>query len=261
MTTPKWHELRHLAVDTETTGVSVHEDRIVTAAIVHLAPDHRPRTLSWLIDPGVDVPTAASDVHGWTTERLREELCGAEAVYTQNGHRSTMTKADALFALAGQVALAMNQGVPVIAFNASFDLSILEAECRRNSVPGLVERLAPKGIRGVIDPFVIDKHYSRRRGSRKLVDQVAHYGVVVAGAHDAGADALAAARLIPRMVTAYPELGRMSLAKLHQSQIGWRAEQMDSLRTYFDRSRVAHDGCCGEWPLHAACAQETAVAS
>lgn len=249
MTAPAWHEGWLCAFDNETTGVDVHNDRIVTASVIHLEPGKRPRVLSWLINPGIPVPDEAANVHGWTTERLTEQLAGREAQRTGNGVTRSITRAQALFEIAGQVALAISIRKPVVAFNAAYDLSIIEAECARNSVPTLTERLAPKPITGIVDPFVIDKHYSRRRGSRKLSDQVNHYKVILAGAHDAGADALAAARLVPRMIEAYPELRRMSLSKLHQSQIAWRAEQMDSLRAYFDRVGKEHDGCDPGWPL------------
>lgn len=246
---PPWHKGHLVAFDTETTGIDVHVDRIITTAIVYLAPDQRPRTLSWLIDPGVPVPDEAAEVHGWTTDRLTSTLAGRQALRTVNGTTRPLSRTQAFFEIAGHTALAISQGVPLVAFNAAYDLTILEAECARHDVPTLTERLAPRGVRGVVDPFVIDKHYSRRKGSRKLVDQVAHYGVIVAGAHDAGADALAAARLIPRMVKAYPELARLTLPRLHTMQVEWRKSQQASLKAYFDRVGKPHDDCDGSWPL------------
>lgn len=241
MTGPAWHQGRLIAFDVETTGVDVHQDRIITAAIVHVSPTDRPRVLTWVINPGVPIPAEAAAVHGWTSERI--------AAYRD--HRGRALQPDqALYEIAGQVALAISTRTPLVAFNAAFDLTILEVECARHGVPTVAERLAPKQHTGVVDPFVLDKHYSRRKGSRKLIDQCGHYKVAHTGAHDAGADALATIRLLGRQVAAYPELARMSLTKLHQSQIGWRAAQMDSLRAYFDRSGTAHDGCDPGWPLH-----------
>ena len=101
---------------------------------------------------------------------------------------------------------------------------------------------------------MLDKKYSRRKGSRKLVDQCGHYGVLHGGAHEADADALATLRILRRQVQAYPDLAGMTLSKLHTQQVTWRRQQMDSLRAYFDRSGKEHDGCCGEWPLHIDCA-------
>lgn len=253
MTAPHWSADRMVAIDTETTGVSVHEDRIVTAAAVHIVPGRRPHVLTWVIDPGIDIPEAASDVHGWTREKLDAHLGGRQATHTMHGATRPITRDVAIFEIATQIAGPMSRGSAVVAFNAAFDLSMLEAECVRNDVPTLSERLAPKGLRGVVDPFCIDKHYSRRKGSRKLADQVTHYQVMLTGAHTADADALAAARLIPRMVATYPELGKHTLGWLYQKQIEWRAEQQASLAAYFDRKGIGHDGCCGSWPLHGSC--------
>jgi DNA polymerase III subunit epsilon len=243
MTGPHWSQGHLIAFDIESTGVDVFNDRVVTAAIVHAKPGERPRTLSWVVDPGVPVPVEAAAVHGWTNEKIaahRDRRGGA------------LQPEQALFEIAGQVALAFTTRTPLVAFNAAYDLSLLEAECVRHGVPTVTERLGGKPLVGVVDPFVLDKHYSRRKGSRKLVDQCGHYKVILAGAHDACADALATLRLIGRMVATYPELRKLPLTKLHDLQVGWRAEQMDSLRAYFDRMGKEHDGCDGAWPLRTA---------
>lgn len=249
-TTEKWWESPMLGFDLESTSPNPLEARIVTGAVVHLKPSERPRTLSWVIDPKVEIPTDASDIHGWTAERI--------AAYRDARNLPAKDPAQGVFEMAGQVALAMSLGVPVVVFNGAYDLTLLETECRRHGVPTLTERLAPQGIRGVVDTYVIDKKFSRRKNkctcgcgaqNRKLSEQIKHYKVILAGAHDAGADALAAARLVPRMVAAYPELAGLSLRQLHDRQIGWRREQCNSLRAYFDRVGTVHDGIPGDWPL------------
>ncbi|MCZ9336229.1 exonuclease domain-containing protein, partial [Streptomyces sp. TRM76130] len=69
-----WYEGPLAAFDTETTGVDVENDRIVSAAVVvQDAPGLRPRVSRWLVNPGVPVPEAATAVHGLTDERLRRE--------------------------------------------------------------------------------------------------------------------------------------------------------------------------------------------
>ncbi len=72
MDTANWTERRVLGFDTETTGVDVTSDRIVTAALVMrqgLGGLSRVRT--WIIDPGVEIPEGASEIHGITTEYAR----------------------------------------------------------------------------------------------------------------------------------------------------------------------------------------------
>lgn len=294
MSTPKWHEDRMVGFDLETSGTSVHTDRIVTAAIVHHTPGQRPRTLTWLLDPGIPVPDEAAAVHGWTTDRIHAELNGAEAIRDTGARRAPLSRAQALFEITGQVALAMSQGVPVIAANASFDLTLLETENTRHGVDTLTARLGADGIRGVVDPMVIEKQYDKFRKTcykapgcdpttkrhecggcrggktkcggcgatdRTLTSLCAHYGIIHGGAHDASADALAAIRLAVKLAADWPEIARWKLPTLHTHQMTWRKEQSDSLRDFF--RRVGNDAwqeVCGEWPLHHDCPEIAAPA-
>lgn len=266
MTAPHWSTGYQVAFDLESTSVDPHEARIVTAAVIHAKPSERPRALGWVVDPGVPVPAEAAAIHGWTDEKIA-------AHRDQRGR--ARKPADALFEVAGQCALAMNHGIPVVGMNLSYDLTLLEAECRRHQVPTLADRLAPKAIRGVVDVMVIEKHFSKRKtfpvcecgcgaASRRLGDLCLHWKVAHVGAHDAGGDALATLRLLARLVDAYPDLARMPLPKLFQSQIEWKATQMRSLASWFRRSgeHEKAETVCGSWPVHGdCCAQAAAVAS
>src|SRR5262245_56086358 len=67
-----WYEGPLAAFDTETTGVDVETDRIVSAAVVAQdAPGVRPRVTRWLVNPGVPVPTEATAVHGLTEDHVQ----------------------------------------------------------------------------------------------------------------------------------------------------------------------------------------------
>ncbi len=84
----------------------------------------------------------------------------------------------------------------------------------------------------VIDPLVLDKALDRyRRGSRKLADVCAHYGITLDNAHDASADTLAAIALARALARAYPQIARMTPQELHEFQVKAKAEQAASLRT------------------------------
>lgn len=240
-TTSKWDGWDMLGFDLETTGVNVWTDRIVQAALVRIDAGQRPVTSTWLVNPGIEIPDEAAAVHGITTERAQAE----------GGDPGQM-----LFELVGQLALAMGRGRPVVGMNLAYDLSLLEAECARHGVDGLIARLGVGKVSPVVDVLVLDKYADPyRKGGRKLEQLCAHYGVRHTGAHDAGADALAACRLWPRIMAKHASKFRgMTIASLHQSQVGWRKKQRDGLRDYFDRNGTVHDGCCGEWPLHRACA-------
>lgn len=56
-----------VSFDTETTGVNVESDRIVTASIVEVRKTGLVSTREWLINPGVPIPEEASKIHGVTT--------------------------------------------------------------------------------------------------------------------------------------------------------------------------------------------------
>lgn len=246
MTAAKWAGFPMLGYDLETTGVDAHGDRIVTAALVEIHPGHRPTVSSYVTDPGIDIPDEATQVHGYTRDRAIAE--------------QTHTPEQLLFEVTGRLALWMGRGFPVVGFNLSYDLTMLEAENRRHGVDTLASR---GSIQPVVDVFVLDKHADPyRKGGRKLDQMCATYGVVHTGAHDAAGDASAACRLWPRLMAKHGrKFPGMTLPALHQAQIGWRKAQMDSLRAYFDRQGTPHDGCCGSWPVHAGCCAPVAVAS
>lgn len=55
----RWYEGPLAAFDTETTGVDVERDRIVSAAlVVQECAGGRARSTRWLVNPGIPVPPA-----------------------------------------------------------------------------------------------------------------------------------------------------------------------------------------------------------
>jgi DNA polymerase-3 subunit epsilon len=57
-------------IDLETTGVSLSLDRIVEIAIIKLMPDGSRQVKRKLINPGMPIPSASSDIHGITDEMV-----------------------------------------------------------------------------------------------------------------------------------------------------------------------------------------------
>lgn len=292
--TVKWHESPMVGFDTESTGTDTSTARIVQAAVVHHTPGQRPRAITWLIDPGVDIPTEASDVHGYTNDVLTQRLAGAQATRTVNGITRPLPRDAALGEIASQLAMAMSPKIeaPVVIANAPYDTTLLDADLARNGVDPISAR--PTGWAGVIDPMVLDKaadQYRKQcykaegcdpaegvhvcggcRGSRfydckgpdgvgcgvtdrKLSSLCAHYGIPIPGAHDASVDAVAAVRLARKLGTLYGEFRQLRLPTVHKRQVEWRAAQCSDLRKYFDRVGKDHDGLCPAWPVHTgACA-------
>lgn len=248
-----WHQGRLTAFDVESTGVDVEGDRIVTACVLRAGGGQEIEQRRWLIAVDIDIPQAATDVHGITTEQARAEGISARAAL-----EGIVDELDAAFTL----------GCPVVAYNASFDFTMLDRECRRWLGEGL-----PFEPRPVVDPFVTDKALDRyRRGKRTLTATCEHYSCRLDEAHAAHGDALAAARLAWRLACVYPD-DCADLEQLHDKQAAWAAEQATGLADYFRRLAaqqsdsaereqllVKADGVSGEWPLRPWRETEVAVA-
>ena len=226
---PAWAQ-RLGVFDLETTGVDVTADRIVTAHVGVLDADGVVvRATTWLADPGIEIPAGATAVHGITTDRARAD-----------GRPANEVVAEVVEALRELFA----EGIPVVAYNAPFDFSLLRHEAERHGVAPIVEP-SP-----VIDPLVVDKRYDRyRKGKRTLEAVATPYDVPLEGAHDAEADAIAAGRLAQAIA------GRFDLPaspqELHEQQIGWARAQAESLTDYFVRiGRIdPAEKLDGSWPI------------
>jgi DNA polymerase-3 subunit epsilon len=224
-----------VAFDLETTGTDVETDRIVTAAVVRLEPHGAiSEERTWLLNPGVAIPEQASAIHGISTAHAREHGVSAAAAIEEITH-----------ALAG----VLRSGTPLVVMNARYDLSLLERECRRYGVGSIADRLGTV-LAPVIDPLVLDKHVDKyRRGKRALHALCAHYRVTLDDAHNASADAVAAARVVRRMGEQHEPIGMMPLADLHDLQVRAAAEQSASLQQYLRRTANPTAVVEPDWPV------------
>ncbi|AXQ54019.1 MULTISPECIES: exonuclease domain-containing protein [Streptomyces] len=232
-----WHRELLIGFDLETTGTDPREARIVTAAVIEVADGERRGHRTWLADPGIPIPAGATAVHGITDARAAAEGSPPDRV------------ADAVAeALTGY----WRAGVPVVAYNAPFDLTLLAAELRRHRLPSLAERLGGAPVGPVIDPLTVDRAVDRyRKGSRRLSAVCAEYGVALEDAHDASADALAAARLARAIALRHPKVAALGPAALHERQIAWAAERAADFQAYLRRKGERGAVVDGGWPLHA----------
>jgi DNA polymerase-3 subunit epsilon len=189
----------------------------------------------WLADPGVEIPADAIAVHGITNERAVAEGSPPDRV------------ADALAdVLTGH----WRAGVPVVAYNAAFDLTLLTAELRRYGLPSLRDRLDGTDPAPVVDPYTIDRWVDRyRRGKRNLEAVCTEYGVALHSAHDAGADALAAARLATAIADRHPKIAALDPAELHHRQIEWYAAWAADFQAFLRRKGADDAVIDGTWPL------------
>jgi DNA polymerase-3 subunit epsilon len=218
--------------DLETTGVSVAADRIVTAHVGLLDADGRAiLARDWLADPGIPIPAGASAIHGITTERAR-----------MLGRPAAEVVGEVVTALRGL----LDAGIPVVAYNAPYDFSLLKHEALRHGIAPIVDP-AP-----VIDPLVVDRACDRwRPGKRTLQVVAAHYAVELDGAHDACADAVAAGRVAQAIARRFSGRLPEDPQQLHTRQVAWARTQAESLTDHFVRiGRIdPDDRVDGRWPI------------
>ncbi|KMS79070.1 exonuclease [Streptomyces leeuwenhoekii] len=235
-------DVRKAAWDTETTGPNPLEDRIVTAAFIVRGGGRPDRIFSWLINPGIPIPEEASAVHGVT-----------DAMVQADGQDPKT----ALDEIATNLVRAIEWGMPLVAFNQSFDWSILHHDLVRNGLPTVEERVGLRPLT-LVDPHVIDKQvdkYVKGSGRRKLQPTCERYGVELTDWHTAEADALAALLIAEAQFERYPKLNGMGPAQLFAAQKAWRAEQQASLQDWFRTRATPEQGgdpnkvIDGSWPL------------
>jgi DNA polymerase-3 subunit epsilon len=230
---PEWLDV--VAVfDTETTGLILDQSRIVTAAL-HLV-DVNGNVLEggkdWLINPGVPIPKEASEVH---------KVYDADVVNAQDAASGVKEIVDAIQGY-------FDQGIPVLAYNAPYDFTILHYEALRYDIE-------PVKFGFVIDPLVIDKTIDKwRKGKRTLGAAAERYGVSLANAHKAADDAIAAGQVGLAMMRFYQALNDPklpfpnSLEELHELQAKWADENEKSYAQWRQKDYPNYKPIFG-WPV------------
>ena len=203
-----------IGLDYETTDVDTEAARIVTGTLYVIEPGVEPVKHSWLVDPGVEIPEATTAIHGISTEKARAE---------------GMPPVEALEQMTRLLFEHWTPDVPLVAYNASYDLSLYRAECARHGVVAV-----DLDGRHVVDPLVIDREVDRyRKGGRKLGDVCKHYRVELVDAHTSDADTLATLRLAYMIARRFPrQVGMVDLSALHASQRVWHRTWAQRMATF-----------------------------
>jgi len=207
-----WVNNGFIAFDTETTGVDIASDRIVTAAAVVYRDGVEDSTHEWLIKVDIDIPEAASAVHGITNEVSQTQ--GQEQRAALGSIRDYL----------------IGSGLPVVCFNSQYDRGILDAN---------LERVGLEPLAGVIDicPYVIDKQmdrYVKGKAQRRLQPTVARYGLAISEDdwHGALADSRITGLLLIAQAERYPHLFTGEPTELAEAVGAWRAEQDASFKAW-----------------------------
>lgn len=171
-------DVRFAVVDTETTGLSTDDDRVLQIGVVVVRGDatieHQFVTylkrLSWGFGH-----VGAYHVHGITRRQLRKGMNPIEALEMLN---------------------VLIDGCVFTAHNAKFDLGFLRSDSTRLEVPLKVTGpLCTLTLSRKLDPS--------RSMSHKLGDVAARYGKSTDRPHDALADALLTAAVLPSLLAAH----------------------------------------------------------
>lgn len=218
---------KYLIFDTETTGVDTSEDRVVQL-FIGLADEggNLVESYEWVINPGVEVPQGASDIHGFTTEFLEENGVSPEQALSESR----------------EVFLEWSHLI-VVAFNLQFDLSLLDEEFKRHGVSESFGSWMSGNAR-LFDPLVVDRAQDKyRKGKRKLENMAATYGIPFdpESAHKADYDVEVTAKVTRAIIEKY---GVPTTAQ----QAAWYEEWRSHLEEYFrktDPTAVVERG----WPL------------
>jgi DNA polymerase-3 subunit epsilon len=235
-------EVRRTAWDTETTGTDPANDRIITAAFVVRTPDRDDLVFNYLINPGIPIPPETTKVHGIDDTKVQAEGQDPKV---------------ALNELADHLTAAITRRLPVVAYNQSFDWSMLHYELLRHGLPTVYDRIGGDPVT-LIDPYVIDKKFGERptgKGQRKLKPTAERYGVVIEDWHEAQADAVAALSIAEAQFERFPELSRLSPQQLFAAQKQWRAKQAAGTQWWFREKATPEEGgdpnkvIDGSWPL------------
>ena len=227
--------------DVESTGVDTDNDRIITCFMRAKDGDKVVFERNWIIDPGVEVPEGASEIHGMTTEWVREngrkDIAGAISEISDFLHSYSVHPDGPNYVIAG--------------YNSSFDLAILNAESKRH-LDG--SELVLDEAR-FIDPIIFSRRFDKyRKGGHKLVDIARAHGFEVdeSKAHEASYDVEMTEFLVPKMLNlAWKNMPKeragltpdQFIDKLQVWQAEWKKEWASGLTTYFAKTgKLEEDG-------------------
>ncbi len=184
-----------LVLDTETTGLDVKKDTILSIGAVRMHGQriYRDIVIDWLVDPGQPIPAASTRVHGITDSMV--------------AHARSFN--DVWPDLAARL-----DGVVLVGHNIAFDVAHLRHAAARAGVdwrPGYV-----------LDTLLLMTAIDPRLDGLELDALAAHFGVIIRGRHTALGDCLVTAEIFARLQARLEHDGSGTLgdAIAYQSRAG-----------------------------------------
>ena len=181
--------------DLETTGVNIATDRIVEIAILKVFPNGNKESKTWLVNPEIEIPQGATDVHGITNEKVVTEPTFKELAPAINK---------------------MIEGCDLAGFNSNrFDIPLLAEELMRAGIDFDMKN------RKAIDVQVI----FHKKEQRTLSAGYQFYcGKELEGAHGAEADTNATYEILLAQLDKYDDIENSVDALSEYSTHGERAD-------------------------------------
>ncbi len=169
-----WEDVEIALLDVETTGRDASIDRVIEVGIVVARGGKILSKHNWLVNPGVPIPAASTEVHGIKDADVADKPSFAE--------------------LAREIAETLGGRVPA-AYNALFDKAFLLSELARASIDVLPYPSLKRDVVWV-DPLVWAREIQQAEKSRTLGEVAQRLGIELERAHRASEDAEAAARVL-----------------------------------------------------------------
>jgi len=217
-----WRSPGFLAFDTETTGVDPTQDRIVTAAMVRFHLGEPIEEREWLLKLDIPIPPASTQVHGITNEQSQAHGQDEQQALTEIHEQLTA------------------HALPIVAFNATFDIAMLNANLARHGITPITD--IP-----IICPYVLDKQfdkYVKGRNQRRLMPTIQRYGLDLNEDdwHGATADARITGQLLLAQMNRYDALAAYAPDQLSVDIATWRDQQEADFQAWLAAKKAEEAG-------------------
>ncbi len=163
--------------DLETTGIQIATDRIVEISILKVFPNGNKESKTWLVNPEMEIPKEASDIHGITNEK----------VVTEPTFNELASKVSEMIA-----------GCDLAGFNSNrFDIPLLAEEMLRANVSFDMD-----GRKAIDVQVIFHKKEQRTLGAGYEF----YCGKNLENAHSAEADTMATYEILEAQIAKYDDV-------------------------------------------------------
>jgi len=225
-----WPNRSFIALDTESTGLDFENDRPIQVGMAVFLKSQLIWTFNWYSNTSRPSNPDALAVH-----KIEDKWRQDNGIHP----REIMQHVLQLFNRCSE------RNVPVIAFNAPFDFTMICKEMQRFSMKLNTDRLY------VIDPLVIDRHYEKNvpvftKPFMRLGQMAARYGLS-APTHNALDDAICAGYLAAAQSVHHSAIRTGSPRELHERQCIWYKDFVAKVHSFANKKKITFT--TPDWPF------------